>query len=197
MADQLFRFPCVRCAARLKAQPVFAGKSIVCPKCKTRQFIPQPASSEEEVDLSSAELQKLEMFPPAGANRPPVGPPLVSMPPLPTASAGADPRTAADLTVKSGSSKSHPPVNAPPPVPAQKLKPTPLKQPPPPPESAPSHKPIAADPALQSPPLPISEVEAEELAKEALEILDLDNVKTATEPAATDQEVDWFEIIDD
>lgn len=222
MADQLFRFPCVRCGVRLKAQPVFAGKSIVCPKCKTRQFIPQPASSEEEVDLSSAEMRKLEMYPPAGAKRPPVGPPLVPMPPSKAAAPEADPRTAAELAVqKSGSAKVPPPLKAPPrqksppPLPATAVKPPPLNKPPPLPqttrmgESARDERSRAA-PTPQPPPLPILQPEASpppvptvvlaEPAEEGLEILDLDDaeiVKEPKKPEAADEGGDWFELIDD
>lgn len=108
MSDTLFRFPCTKCGVRLKSQPVFAGKSIVCPKCKTKQFIPQPVESEEEVDLSSTEMRKLEQFPPAGVKRPPAGPrPPVGPPLVPVPRAGNDPRTAAELS---------PPVVAPSPA---------------------------------------------------------------------------------
>ncbi|HMP59497.1 MAG TPA: hypothetical protein PKD86_09110, partial [Gemmatales bacterium] len=79
MSADLLRFHCAKCNSRLKAQLKHAGHSITCPKCQTRQFIPKPADSDE-VDLSSAQLRKLEMFPPAGVNRPPVGPPQTSPP---------------------------------------------------------------------------------------------------------------------
>jgi hypothetical protein len=44
-ADQVFRFPCVQCGKRVKAQVGDAGKRCRCPKCGTRFQVPAPAAA--------------------------------------------------------------------------------------------------------------------------------------------------------
>jgi len=204
MSDSLFRFPCSKCRVRLKAQPIFAGKSIVCPKCKTRQFIPQPVESEEEVDLSSAELRKLEQFPPAGVKRPsagprpPVGPPLVPVP-----GTSNDPRTAAELSPAAGTPATLPkakapvaraqPASGPPPaaVPVTPLAPS-IPAVPPPPAAA-------LMPTTMPPPMPAPGSLAQSLGDIADLVEIVEDVPASPAPSSTadDDDFDLLEIIDD
>jgi hypothetical protein len=44
-ADEVFRFPCLQCGKRVKAQVGDAGKRCRCPKCGTRFQVPAPAAA--------------------------------------------------------------------------------------------------------------------------------------------------------